>query len=56
MPQERGKGSPAPGSAWRDSGPTRHPKEDIDRMDELALKAREGTLTDEEKMEINAYV
>lgn len=31
------------------------PKEDRERMDELALKAREGTLTDEEEAEINAY-
>ncbi len=31
------------------------PQDDIDRMDELARKAREGTLTDEEEAEINAY-
>ena len=31
------------------------PQEDLDRMDELAQKAREGTLTGEEEAEINAY-
>lgn len=31
------------------------PGEDRDRMDALALKAREGTLTGEDKLEIEAY-
>ena len=31
------------------------PKEDMDRMDKLGAKAREGTLSDEEEAEINAY-
>ena len=31
------------------------PKDDIDRMDELARKASEGSLSDEEQAEIDAY-
>ncbi len=31
------------------------PEEDRDRMDQLAEKAREGTLTHEEQLEIDAY-